>query len=115
MTSTREIADLEREYRSFDWPRPVFELALRWLRDHLRALAGGGGRVTTVLAPGDKGQIKCRECGKVFAAWERSGVGRERSGWVMLRAHVNQYHTRSQPRGECGGGGVVCRERGDPE
>src|SRR6266581_1571177 len=33
MTSTKEIADLEREYRSFDWPRPVFELALRWLRD----------------------------------------------------------------------------------
>jgi aminoglycoside phosphotransferase (APT) family kinase protein len=34
MTATREIADLEREHRSFDWPRPVFELALRWLRDH---------------------------------------------------------------------------------
>src|SRR5258708_24007186 len=34
MTSTKEITDLEREYRSFDWPRPVFELALRWLRDH---------------------------------------------------------------------------------
>ena len=34
MTATREIADLERDYRSFDWPRPVFELALRWLRDH---------------------------------------------------------------------------------
>src|SRR6267154_2795795 len=33
MTSTKEIADLEREYRSFGWPRPVFELALRWLRD----------------------------------------------------------------------------------
>jgi len=47
---------------------------------------------TTVLAPDDRGVIKCRECGKVFAAWERSGVGRERSGWVMLRAHVNQYH-----------------------
>src|SRR4029077_19673582 len=25
MTATREIGDLEREYRSFDWPRPVFE------------------------------------------------------------------------------------------
>ena len=34
MTSTKEIADLEDEYRGFDWPRPVFELALRWLRDH---------------------------------------------------------------------------------
>jgi aminoglycoside phosphotransferase (APT) family kinase protein len=34
MTSTREIADLEQEYRGFDRPRPVFELALRWLGDH---------------------------------------------------------------------------------
>src|SRR5438445_10537272 len=33
MTATKEIADLEREYRSFNWPRPVFELALRWLRE----------------------------------------------------------------------------------
>jgi aminoglycoside phosphotransferase (APT) family kinase protein len=34
MTAAREIAELERDYRSFDWPRPVFELALRWLRAH---------------------------------------------------------------------------------
>jgi aminoglycoside phosphotransferase (APT) family kinase protein len=33
MTAANEIAELERDYRSFDWPRPVFELALRWLRD----------------------------------------------------------------------------------
>jgi aminoglycoside phosphotransferase (APT) family kinase protein len=33
MTAAEEIAELERDYRSFDWPRPVFELALRWLRD----------------------------------------------------------------------------------
>ena len=33
MTAGKEIADLEREYRGFDWPRPVFELALRWLRE----------------------------------------------------------------------------------
>src|SRR5258708_11773129 len=34
MTAAKEIAEMEREYRGFDWPRPVFELALRWLRDH---------------------------------------------------------------------------------
>ena len=34
MTAAREIAEFERDYRGFDWPRPVFELALRWLRDH---------------------------------------------------------------------------------
>jgi aminoglycoside phosphotransferase (APT) family kinase protein len=33
MTAANEIAELERDYRSYDWPRPVFELALRWLRD----------------------------------------------------------------------------------
>src|SRR3954468_18715806 len=33
MTSAAEIAQLDEEYRSFGWPRPVFELALRWLRD----------------------------------------------------------------------------------
>jgi aminoglycoside phosphotransferase (APT) family kinase protein len=33
ITAAGEIAELERDYRSFDWPRPVFELALRWLRD----------------------------------------------------------------------------------
>src|SRR5258707_8633821 len=32
MTSTKENADLEREYRSFRWPRPVVELSLRSLR-----------------------------------------------------------------------------------
>jgi aminoglycoside phosphotransferase (APT) family kinase protein len=34
MSATKEIAEMGREYRSFDWPRPVFELALRWLADH---------------------------------------------------------------------------------
>jgi aminoglycoside phosphotransferase (APT) family kinase protein len=32
VTPTKELDDLEREYRSLDWPKPVFELALRWLR-----------------------------------------------------------------------------------
>jgi aminoglycoside phosphotransferase (APT) family kinase protein len=34
MTSTKEIGELDRDYRSFNWPRPVFELALRWLKRH---------------------------------------------------------------------------------
>jgi hypothetical protein len=29
MTAAREIDEVERDYRSFDWPRPVLELALR--------------------------------------------------------------------------------------
>jgi aminoglycoside phosphotransferase (APT) family kinase protein len=34
MNATKEIAEIGREYRSFNWPRPVFELALRWLGEH---------------------------------------------------------------------------------
>jgi aminoglycoside phosphotransferase (APT) family kinase protein len=34
MTAKREIAELELDHRNFGWPRPVFELALRWLREH---------------------------------------------------------------------------------
>ena len=34
-TSSEEIGELAREYGSLDWPRPVFELAFRWLRDHV--------------------------------------------------------------------------------
>lgn len=34
-SGVRAIIDaLERQHRSEDWPRPVFELALRWLRDN---------------------------------------------------------------------------------
>ncbi|WP_395647330.1 phosphotransferase family protein [Terricaulis sp.] len=31
------IAALERQHRAEDWPRPVFELAFRWLREHAPA------------------------------------------------------------------------------
>jgi aminoglycoside phosphotransferase (APT) family kinase protein len=34
LTATAELAELAREYRSLNWPKPVFELALRWLGDH---------------------------------------------------------------------------------
>jgi aminoglycoside phosphotransferase (APT) family kinase protein len=33
LTAAKEISELEREYRSLNWPKPVFELALRWLRN----------------------------------------------------------------------------------
>src|ERR1700732_1590099 len=45
MTAAKEIAELERDYRSFDWPRPMFELALRWLRERD---PGPSGAVTLV-------------------------------------------------------------------
>ena len=47
---------------------------------------------TTVLAPDDKGQIKCRECGKTFPPIERTRSGGGRSGWALLREHVKARH-----------------------
>lgn len=34
MNPATEIAELTRDYHGFDWPRPVFDLALRWLNDN---------------------------------------------------------------------------------
>ncbi|MCP9625957.1 phosphotransferase family protein [Rhodopseudomonas palustris] len=34
ISSTEEIGLLRDDYRATEWPRPVFELALRWLADH---------------------------------------------------------------------------------
>ena len=45
VTAALEVAELERDIRAFDQARPVFELALRWLRDHD---PGPSDRVTLV-------------------------------------------------------------------
>src|SRR4051812_19047768 len=34
MTATIEISEIAKEIEGFSWPRPVFALALRWLRDN---------------------------------------------------------------------------------
>ena len=34
MTPATEITELTRDYHGFGWPRPVFDLALRWLADN---------------------------------------------------------------------------------
>lgn len=35
VSAASDLADIAREYASFDWPRPVFDFAIRWLGDHL--------------------------------------------------------------------------------
>ncbi len=35
ISAASDLADLARDYAAFGWPRPVFDLAIRWLRDHL--------------------------------------------------------------------------------
>jgi aminoglycoside phosphotransferase (APT) family kinase protein len=86
MTSTREIADLEGEYRGFDWPRPVFELALRWLRDH-----DPGPSEQTTLVHGDfrHGNLIIGPDGvRAVLDWELAHTGdpMEDLGWVCVNS-----------------------------
>src|SRR5665213_2880156 len=82
--STNEIADLEREYRGFNWPRPVFELALRWLRER-----DPGPPPQTTLVHGDfrHGNLIIGPDGlRAVLDWELAHLGDpiEDLGWVCV-------------------------------
>src|SRR5439155_23382987 len=86
MTSTKEIADLEREYRSFNWPRPVFELALRWLRDHD---PGPSREVTLVHGDFRHGNLIIGPDGvRAVLDWELAHFGgpMEDRGWTCVKS-----------------------------
>ena len=86
MTATKEIAELEREYRSFDWPRPVFELALRWLRDHD---PGPSGEVTLVHGDFRHGNLIIGPDGvRAVLDWELAHFGdpMEDLGWICVNS-----------------------------
>ncbi len=52
--------------------------------------------MTTTLAPGDKGTIKCAVCKQEFAAFYRGRGGRGRTGWSVLREHVERRHAETK-------------------
>jgi aminoglycoside phosphotransferase (APT) family kinase protein len=86
MTAGQEIAELERDYRSFDWPRPVFELALRWLRDH-----DPGPPKETTLVHGDfrHGNLIIGPEGlRAVLDWELAHTGdpMEDLGWICVNS-----------------------------
>jgi len=86
MTSSREIEDLEREYRSFEWPRPVFELALRWLRDHD---PGPSAEVTLVHGDFRHGNLIIGPDGvRAVLDWELAHLGdpMEDLGWICVNS-----------------------------
>ena len=86
MSSTKEIADLEREYRSFDWPRPVFELALRWLGEHD---PGPSREVTLVHGDFRHGNLIVGPDGlRAVLDWELAHLGdpMEDLGWVCVNS-----------------------------
>jgi aminoglycoside phosphotransferase (APT) family kinase protein len=86
MTAAREIADLDREYRSFDWPRPVFEVALRWLRDHD---PGPSAEMTLVHGDFRHGNLIIGPDGvRAVLDWELAHTGdpMEDLGWICVNS-----------------------------
>jgi aminoglycoside phosphotransferase (APT) family kinase protein len=86
MTAATEIAELERDYRGFDWPRPVFELALRWLRDHD---PGPSEEVTLVHGDFRHGNLIIGPHGiRAVLDWELAHIGdpMEDLGWICVNS-----------------------------
>ena len=86
MTAAREIAELERDYRSFDWPRPVFELALRWLRERDPGLPA---EVTLVHGDFRHGNLIIGSDGvRAVLDWELAHLGdpMEDLGWICVNS-----------------------------
>ena len=86
MTAAKEIGELERDYRSFDWPRPVFELALRWLRDRD---PGASEQVTLVHGDFRHGNLIIGPDGvRAVLDWELAHLGdpMEDLGWICVNS-----------------------------
>jgi aminoglycoside phosphotransferase (APT) family kinase protein len=86
MTAAKEIGELEREYRSLDWPKPVFELALRWLGDHD---PGPADDVTLVHGDFRHGNLIIGPDGvRAVLDWELAHLGdpMEDLGWICVNS-----------------------------
>jgi aminoglycoside phosphotransferase (APT) family kinase protein len=86
MTAAKELDDFEREYRSLDWPKPVFELALRWLRDRD---PGPSAEMTLVHGDFRNGNLIIGADGvRAVLDWELAHLGdpMEDLGWVCVNS-----------------------------
>lgn len=86
MSAAKEIADLDREYRSFNWPRPVFDLALRWLRERD---PGPSDEVTLVHGDFRHGNLIIGPDGlRAVLDWELAHLGdpMEDLGWICVNS-----------------------------
>ena len=86
MTAAREIGELERDYRNFEWPRPVFELALRWLRERD---PGPSQEVTLVHGDFRHGNLIIGSDGvRAVLDWELAHFGdpMEDLGWICVNS-----------------------------
>jgi aminoglycoside phosphotransferase (APT) family kinase protein len=86
MTAAAEIAELQREIAGFDWPRPVFQLALRWLRDND---PGPSECVTLVHGDFRHGNLMIGPDGiRAVLDWELAHLGdpMEDLGWICVNS-----------------------------
>jgi aminoglycoside phosphotransferase (APT) family kinase protein len=86
MTAAAEIAELDRDYRAFSKPRPVFELALKWLRDND---PGPSAEVTLVHGDFRHGNLIIGSDGiRAVLDWELAHFGdpMEDLGWICVNS-----------------------------
>ena len=86
MTVAGEIGDLAAEYKSFEWPRPVFDLALRWLQDNAPAQSP---EVTLVHGDFRHGNLIVGPDGlRAVLDWELAHFGdpMEDLGWICVNS-----------------------------
>ena len=86
MTVAGELDDLAAEYKSFDWPRPVFDLALRWLHDNAPASSDA---VTLVHGDFRHGNLIIGPEGiRAVLDWELAHFGdpMEDLGWICVNS-----------------------------
>ena len=86
MTAAIEIEELQRDYRSYGRPRPVFELALTWLRAN-----DPGPSSETTLVHGDfrHGNLMIGRDGvRAVLDWELAHLGdpMEDLGWICVNS-----------------------------
>jgi aminoglycoside phosphotransferase (APT) family kinase protein len=86
MTSTREIEEMTREYQALNWPRPVFDLALRWLATND---PGPSSDVTLVHGDFRHGNLMIDGDGlRAVLDWELAHLGdpMEDLGWICVNS-----------------------------
>ncbi|WP_458760123.1 phosphotransferase family protein [Afipia sp. TerB] len=86
VTVSSELGALADEYRSFDWPRPVFDLALRWLHDHAPPATDA---VTLVHGDFRHGNLIIGSDGiRAVLDWELAHLGdpMEDLGWICVNS-----------------------------
>ncbi|WP_022724242.1 phosphotransferase family protein [Rhodopseudomonas sp. B29] len=86
LSSTEEIDLLRTEVRNLGWPRPVFQLALRWLADND---PGPSSRITLVHGDYRNGNLIIGPNGvRAVLDWELAHLGdpMEDLGWVCVNS-----------------------------